>query len=172
MPDGNEMWSPRFGFNWDITGEGKYQLRGGVGVFSGRAPYVWISNNFARTGLEQVSISAYGDIPFEPDPYNQPIEIPGARTSTQEVNLIDPDFEFPQVTRYNLAYDQKLPWWEMVASIEAVYADSRSEILYKNLNLVQDTSLTRGAIPRSSTRAPPPAPPPTGVTWKPPTPTT
>ena len=137
MPDGNEMWSPRFGFNWDITGEGKYQLRGGVGVFSGRAPYVWISNNFARTGLEQVSISAYGDIPFEPDPYNQPIEIPGARTSTQEVNLIDPDFEFPQVTRYNLAYDQKLPWWEMVASIEAVYADSRSEILYKNLNLVQ-----------------------------------
>ncbi len=137
MPDGNTLWSPRFGFNWDITGEGKMQLRGGVGVFSGRSPYVWISNNYARTGLEQVSISAYGDIPFEPDPYNQPTEIPGARTSTQEVNLIDPDFEFPQVTRFNLAYDQKLPWWEMVASIEAVYADSKSEILYKNLNLVQ-----------------------------------
>lgn len=138
VPDGNELWSPRFGFNWDITGEGKYQLRGGVGVFSGRSPYVWISNNYARNGIEQVSISAYGEIPFNPDPYNQPTEIDGARTTTQEVNLIDPDFKFPQVTRYDLAYDQKLPWWNMVASVEAVYAKSQSEILYKNLNLVQN----------------------------------
>lgn len=138
VPDGNELWSPRLGFNWDITGEAKYQLRGGVGVFSGRSPYVWISNNYARNGLEQVTISAYGDIPFNPDPYDQPTEIPGAQTSNQEVNLIDPDFKFPQVTRYNLAYDQKLPWWEMVASIEAVYADSQSEILYKNVNLAQN----------------------------------
>ena len=137
VPDGNELWSPRIGFNWDITGEGKKQLRGGVGVFSGRSPYVWISNNYARTGLEQVSISAYGEIPLEPDPFNQPTEIPGAQTSTQEVNLIDPDFKFPQVTRFNLAYDQELPWWDIVGSIEAVFADSQSEILYKNLNLVQ-----------------------------------
>lgn len=137
VPDGNELWSPRAGFNWDISGQGTRQLRGGVGVFSGRSPYVWISNNYARNGLEQVAISAYGEIPFVSDPYNQPTEIPGAQTSTQEVNLIDPNFEFPQVTRYNLAYDHRLPWWEMVASIEAVYADSQSEILYKNLNLVQ-----------------------------------
>ncbi|MEN8162559.1 MAG: carboxypeptidase regulatory-like domain-containing protein [Acidobacteriota bacterium] len=137
VPDGNELWSPRFGFNWDIAGQGKMQLRGGVGVFSGRSPYVWISNNYARNGLEQVSISAYGEIPFNPDPYDQPTEIPGAQTSTQEVNLIDPNFEFPQVTRYNLAYDHQLPWWNMVASVEAVYADSQSEILYKNLNLEQ-----------------------------------
>ncbi|MCD4750962.1 MAG: carboxypeptidase regulatory-like domain-containing protein [Thermoanaerobaculales bacterium] len=137
VPDGNELWSPRLGFNWDITGQGKSQLRGGVGVFSGRSPYVWISNNYARNGIEQVSISAYGDIQFNPDPYNQPTEIPGAQTSTQEVNLVDPNFEFPQVTRYNLAYDHKLPWWGIVASIEAVHAKSQSEILYKNLNLVQ-----------------------------------
>ncbi|RLE17217.1 MAG: TonB-dependent receptor [Acidobacteria bacterium] len=144
VPDGNELWSPRFGFNWDITGEGKKQLRGGVGVFSGRSPYVWISNNYARTGLEQVSISAYGEIPFEPDPFNQPTEIPGAQTSTTEVNLIDPDFEFPQVTRFNLAYDQELPWWNLVASIEAVFSDSQSEILYENLNLVETGTVFDG----------------------------
>lgn len=137
LPDGNEMWSPRFGFNWDIGGQGKYQLRGGAGVFSGRSPYVWISNGYARNGLEQVSISAYGDIPFNPDPYNQPTEIPGVQTATQEVNLVDPNFEFPQILRYNLAYDHKLPWWDMVASVEAVYADSKTEILYQNVNLVQ-----------------------------------
>jgi len=144
VPDGNQLWSPRLGFNWDITGEGKQQLRGGVGVFSGRSPYVWISNNYARNGLEQVSISAYGEIPFNPDPYNQPTEIEGARTSTQEVNLIDPDFKFPQVTRFNLAYDYQLPWWDLVASVEGIRAESQNEILYKNVNLVQTGTVFDG----------------------------
>ncbi len=138
VPDGNALWSPRIGFNWDVTGEAKQQLRGGIGVFSGRSPYVWISNNYARNGIEQVAISASGEIPFNPDPFNQPTEISGAAVSTQEVDLIDPDFEFPQVLRYNLAYDHSLPWWGMVASVEAVHAESMNEILYQNLNLVQD----------------------------------
>ena len=35
----------------------KQQLRGGVGVFAGRAPYVWISNAYAGTGIEQVALA-------------------------------------------------------------------------------------------------------------------
>jgi hypothetical protein len=147
VPDGNELWSPRVGFNWDITGKGEQQLRGGVGVFSGRSPYVWISNNYANNGLERVYISTYGvDVPFNPDPFNQPHEIEGADVATQEVNLIDPDFEFPQITRFNLAYDRKLPWWDLVLSLEALHADSQSEILYTNLNLVE-TGTTLGGRP-------------------------
>ena len=38
--------------------------------------------------------------------------------------------------RYNLAYDQQLPWWDMVASIELIYSDSVKEIDYKDVNLV------------------------------------
>ena len=34
------------------------QIRGGVGVFAGRTPFVWISNNYARNGIEQVAITA------------------------------------------------------------------------------------------------------------------
>jgi len=47
------VWSPRVGFNWNPGGSTKQQVRGGVGVFAGRAPYVWISNAYAarrRTG--------------------------------------------------------------------------------------------------------------------------
>ena len=50
LPSGNEIWSPRIGFNWDVNGDGTSQLRGGVDIFSGRTPYVWISNNYGRTG--------------------------------------------------------------------------------------------------------------------------
>ena len=136
VPDGNMLWSPRIGFNWDITNDGSKQLRGGVGLFTGRTPYVWISNNYGRTGLTQTTIEAYSGIPgFNPDPYGQPTGIGGA--SSQEINAIDPDFDFPQTWRANLAYDHRLPWWNMVATAEVMIAESVNEIDYRNLNLVQ-----------------------------------
>jgi hypothetical protein len=132
MPDGQQLWQPRIGFNWDVMGQGRDQLRGGIGIFAGRAPYVWISNSYARTGIEQRFISAT-NVPFNPDPANQPVP-PGG--SVGEFNLIDPDFEFPQVLRVNLAYDRELPWWDLVASVEALHADSQKEIDYRDVNLV------------------------------------
>ncbi|MRR21991.1 TonB-dependent receptor, partial [bacterium] len=43
-PKGVIMWSPRFGFNFDIKGDATMQLRGGSGIFSGRIPFVWLGN--------------------------------------------------------------------------------------------------------------------------------
>jgi len=136
VPDGEELIQPRFGFNWDIEGNGKSQLRGGVGIFAGRTPYVWISNVYARNALVFTTLTA-NDVPFNPDPDNQPTSIPGADTEVGEFNLIDPNFEFPQVLRYNLAYDRELPWWDLVLSVEGVFGDSLKEIDYKNVNVVQ-----------------------------------
>ncbi len=135
VPSGNALWSPRLGFNWDIKGDGTMQLRGGAGLFTGRTPYVWISNNYGNTGTRRTTIRGFGDIPFNPDPYDQPTDIGGA--SSQEVNAIDPNFDFPQTWRMNLAYDQRLPWLNMVATAEVLYAKSESEIDYKNLNIQQ-----------------------------------
>jgi hypothetical protein len=135
IPSGNLLWSPRAGFNWDINSDGKMQLRGGVGLFSGRTPYVWISNNYGRTGTRQTTIRAFGDIPFNPDPDDQPTDIGGA--STGEINAVDPDFNFPQTWRANIAFDYRLPVWNMVATAEVLYAKSSNEIDYKNLNIQQ-----------------------------------
>ncbi|HSO22531.1 MAG TPA: carboxypeptidase regulatory-like domain-containing protein, partial [Chondromyces sp.] len=135
VPDGNMLWSPRVGFNWDISGNSTKQLRGGVGLFTGRTPFVWISNNYGRTGTRQTTIRAFGSIEFNPDPFDQPTDVAGA--SRQDVNTVDPDFEFPQTWRANLAYDHKLPWWDMVASAEVMYSSSVNEVTWKDLNLVQ-----------------------------------
>ena len=136
MPDGEQLWQPRLGFNWDIGGTARRQLRGGGGLFAGRTPYVWISNAYARTGIEQQFITVFNAVPFNPDPSGQQVP-PGVPVSIGEFNLIDPDFEFPQVLRFNLAYDHELPWWGLIGSVEAIYADSIQEIDYRDVNLRQ-----------------------------------
>jgi hypothetical protein len=135
IPDGNMLWSPRIGFNWDIGGDGSKQLRGGAGLFTGRTPYVWVSNNYGRTGTRQGTVYATGEIPFNPDPFDQPTDIGGA--ATEEINVVDPDFNFPQTWRANIAYDHRLPWLDMVATAEVMYAKSTNEIDYKDLNIEQ-----------------------------------
>ncbi len=59
FPSGNMLWSPRLGFNFDPRGDGRTIVRGGVGYFTGRPPYVWLSNAFVNTGLEQVQLTCW-----------------------------------------------------------------------------------------------------------------
>ena len=51
------QWSPRFGFNWDVTGDQMNQLRGGTGIFMARPAYVWLSNVFGNSG-----VNGYGNL--------------------------------------------------------------------------------------------------------------
>ncbi|MBC5839246.1 TonB-dependent receptor [Flavobacterium muglaense] len=44
LPSNKILWSPRLGFNWDVTGDKTTQLRGGTGIFTGKLPFVWLGN--------------------------------------------------------------------------------------------------------------------------------
>ncbi len=48
LPDQTPLFSPRVGFNWNVGGEQKTQIRGGSGLFTGRLPFVWIGNQVAN----------------------------------------------------------------------------------------------------------------------------
>jgi Carboxypeptidase regulatory-like domain len=48
LPSSKPLFSPRFGFNWDVKGDRSLQLRGGSGLFTGRFPFVWIGNQVAN----------------------------------------------------------------------------------------------------------------------------
>lgn len=48
LPENGLLFSPRFGFNWDASGNQTLQVRGGTGLFSGRFPFVWIGNQVAN----------------------------------------------------------------------------------------------------------------------------
>ncbi len=47
--DGEGLLQPRLGFNWEATED--LTIRGGVGLYSGGNPNVWLSNNYSNNGI-------------------------------------------------------------------------------------------------------------------------
>lgn len=134
-----ETWivSPRLGFNWNPGGNGNQQLRGGIGVFAGRTPYVWVSNAYGGTGVAAISLtclaSAGCTVPqYNPDPAAQPRNLGSGGTLT--VDLIDDKFEFPRVLRTTLGYDRDL-LFGVRGTVEAVYSQTQKDVFYYNTNL-------------------------------------
>ncbi len=150
LPDANILWSPRVGFNWDVTGDRSTQVRGGTGIFTGKPAYVWISNQIGNTGV----LTGFAQLnntslrPFHPDPnHYKPTTVTGAPASSFELALTNPDFKFPQVWRTNLAADRKLPWG-LVGTGEVLYTRDVNGIAYINANLPAPNTQFNGADPR------------------------
>ncbi len=143
------MWSPRLGFNWDLSNGGRRsQIRGGMGMFTGRTPYVWLSNQYGNTGVDftslSVNYSATNKIPFVADPNAQPTTVTGGQTGRQTINVIDPDYKFPSIVRTNLAYDHDLGFLGFVGTAELVYTWNYKDIYYQNLNYIPASILPDG----------------------------
>ncbi len=150
MPGANILWSPRFGFNYDIAGDQRTQLRGGSGVFTGQPLYVWISNQLGNTGVLQGSTSTPNTnaFPFSTnvDRY-KPTNVTGSPAASYELNVTDQDFRFPQVWRSNLAVDRRLPGG-ITGTAEFIYNRDVNGIYYINANLPAPQSAFVGADTR------------------------
>lgn len=136
--NGDFVIQPRFGFNYTFDTERSTQLRGGIGLFQGDAPSVWVGNAYSNTGLNSVVFGTYNtyrpDLPFTTDGLNQPT--PGAaNTGTQTPALIGKDFELPSVWKANLAFEHELPWHGVIGSAELLLTEVNSGLYYSDLNL-------------------------------------
>lgn len=128
------MWSPRVGFRWDIEKNRKYILRGGIGVFTGRIPFVWLSNNFTNTGVQTSSYSAKNNsaVQLIMDPNKQTLNADNLKaTGSQLINVFDKDFKFTQTMRVNLGFDFNLLGIDWTA--EGIFSKSLNDVYYKNL---------------------------------------
>jgi outer membrane receptor for ferrienterochelin and colicin len=133
---GNFIIQPRIGFNYTFDSELQTQLRGGIGLFQGDAPQVWVGNAYNSTGLNYIQYNNNTDwenLPFSPDGMNQPIPATGA--GVRNVNVIADDFELPSVWKANLAIDHELPWQGIVASAELLLTSVKNGLFYRSLNV-------------------------------------
>ena len=149
LPKATPLWSPRVGFNWDVRRDRNTQVRGGTGVFTGKPPFVWISNQIGNTGVQ----TGFEDIrntttrPFSPDSESKPTTVTGAPAAAHNLAITDENFLFPQTWRSNAAIDQRLPWG-IVATGEPVYGRDVNGAYYLNANLPAAQTRFTGADTR------------------------
>jgi hypothetical protein len=154
LPKSSLLFAPRFGFNWDVMGDKTFQVRGGTGIFTGRVPFVWVSNHFSNNGELNGSYSVGSSsssaspitnpagLKFSADPYNQPTaESLGKTAGRGAINVMDKDFKYPQAFRSNLAIDKTLPYG-IVATVEGIFSKTLNNINFINLNRKVDESFT------------------------------
>ena len=138
MPNTQLLFEPRFGFNYDLKGKKKTQVRGGTGIFTGRPPFVFLSNqignNGVLTGFIDVSGAQAAQYGFTTNPNQYFIPSTPTLPSTFDLAFTDANYKFPQVWRSNLAVDQKLPWLGLVASAEVLYNKTINAVHYYNAN--------------------------------------
>ncbi|MGN6249335.1 MAG: TonB-dependent receptor [Ginsengibacter sp.] len=154
IPKSVLLLSPRVGFNYDVAGRHKTQLRGGLGLFSGRVPFVWISNQYSNTGVESIKFDDYGPTAAEVFNYDPKAAHLGAyipnnpASAASEIDVTSHNFKVPRTLRLNLAVDQKLPW-NLIGTIEGVYTKTIQDITYQDINTAAPTeSITIGKSTR------------------------
>ncbi len=158
LPGYKVMINPRVGFNYDMNGDKSVQIRGGAGLFTGRPPFVYISNQMGNNGVLNGDVNYTGSfgtglpgggptstqIPFNPStpakvPQNINPSVPGTPAASYNIATTEEKFRFPQVFKANLAFDAKLGGG-IVGSVEGLFTQSVSNIFYYNANLKNSTS--------------------------------
>ncbi|MEO7176438.1 MAG: carboxypeptidase regulatory-like domain-containing protein [Saprospiraceae bacterium] len=141
MPKASLLFSPRIGFNYDIKGDRSLILRGGVGIFTSRLPFVWTGGAYTNNGVLVGGVTVAGnnipaDFTFNPDPFNQPTAADLGQTQkipSGEMDIFAKDFKYPQVARGSLGLDVKLPA-EFTLTLEGIYSKILNNINYTNVN--------------------------------------
>lgn len=139
MPDAAILFEPRVGFNLDLNGDASTIVRGGSGVFTGRSPGVYLSNqignNGVLTGVVDVSgadvyTKGYG---FTANPAQYFTPTTPTAPSTYDLSFNKKNFKSPQVWKTTMAVDQKLPFG-FTGTVEGILQKNINAITYYNAN--------------------------------------
>jgi hypothetical protein len=163
-PKSKLLLSPRVGFRWKVPDEDGLVLRGGTGVFTGKIPFVFLTNLPSGSGVYQTGAvlntkPQLADVTFNPNPDAYVGKFPSTITAAAPGSfvLIDRNFKFPQVFRTNLGIDKQLGNG-FVATIDILYTKDINAVKMRNANLIDPTAKlsgldTRGYYPSTTPAA-------------------
>jgi hypothetical protein len=137
--DGSDLLQPRFGVTYDFSDE--LSFRGGIGLFSGGNPNVWLSNTYSNTNTTAVQaqirnvdlfaqnyVNCEDGVPVCGPGYGVPQEIAdivaAGDGSNFEIVYLDPNFDIPSEWKYTAG----LTWYApMDVTVTADLQVSRGE---------------------------------------------
>ena len=149
-PKSKVLLSPRVGFRWKVPDENGLVLRGGTGVFTGKIPFVFLTNLPSNSGVYQTGAvlntkTQLADVTFNPNPDAYVGKFPSTITAAAPGSfvLIDRNFKFPQVFRTNLGVDKQLGNG-FTATIDILYTKDLNAVKMRNANLIEPTATLTG----------------------------
>ena len=151
--------SPRLGFNYDVLGDRSLTLRGGTGIFTGRVPFVWLTNMPTNAGVLQNTVELdyagvapwIGNIRFHPeDKYYYVNNVPVGGESTfintpkdgapSSFALVDKDFKMPSVWRSSFGADYKIPNSVFTLTTDILYTRDVNSVFQYGANRKESTA--------------------------------
>ncbi|MFB6454830.1 TonB-dependent receptor domain-containing protein [Chitinophaga sp. Hz27] len=150
-PKSRLMLSPRFGFRWDVKSDKSLIVRGGTGIFTGKIPFVFLTNMPTNSGMYQNGAvlntpAQLANVNFQPNA-NYWLGNPAtsnyfptkpASTVTGAPVFISRDFKFPQVWRTNIGVDKTLGAG-FTATFDAMFTKDINAVRMFNGNLKNPT---------------------------------
>ena len=155
--DGLDLLMPRVGFNWGARDD--LTVRGGVGLYSGGNPNVWISNAWSNDGVTNVQLQydrdefgpTYTVLPGSPDSltlsgqqrpgYDVPqLMVDGvaattpADANTRGLVLIDPNYEQPSEWKYAIGATWDMPWYDIALDVDFLHTRGSDSAYYVDLS--------------------------------------
>jgi len=156
--DGESLLQPRLGINWDVSDT--LSLRGGVGLYSGGNPNVWLSNAYSNDGFSVIQ-STENDTDdlflLKIDPLNNLTTIPlgldgngrpvydapqdminyvQGEAGNSGVNGVDPNFKVPSNWKFSLGGTWVLGN-DYVLSGDVIFSRAQDSALYRDDTLIQ-----------------------------------
>lgn len=160
VPSPTVLWSPRVGFRWFLDEDHSSLLRGGAGLFTGRVPFVWISNAYNNTGMETKSISqtnkeVLATLPITTNPYEDIVKsgLIQGKNSGATLNTLSEDFKYPQVFRANLGFDREFRGgWRL--TLEGLFSKQFNNIYFRNIAIESKSSFYGAGASNPESAAP------------------
>lgn len=138
VPRAQLLLSPRVGLSWTKDYEsGRLSVDGGVGLFTGQVPFVWIVNNYSNTGVEQkglrLSAKTDGGEIVESAAHFSVKPSPTTQSNTQfMLNAMNRKFRYPQNLKASVSVGFATDdGWRLQA--EALYTKTLHNAVFRNL---------------------------------------
>ena len=139
LPNDKNNFGPRGGFAYDLTGDGKTSVRGGMGLYYGRLINSTISNAITNTGIDrsqfQLSLAATAaGAPIFPNVVPAPAAIAnptGAHIPGSSIVVLEPDLHLPMIFQGDFIVEREIARNTLVS---ASYITSRGRFLPTFIN--------------------------------------
>ncbi|WNO61520.1 carboxypeptidase regulatory-like domain-containing protein [Rheinheimera sp. MMS21-TC3] len=149
--DGESLLQPRVGVNWNLNDN--IELRGGVGLYSGGNPNVWLANGYQNDGVTAVQLSQRNvDLfstplsgegrPLFDIPQNMYDSVTNANGDSA-VNAVDPNFKLPKEWKYAIGGTYTFDEGTVVMA-DILYSIAKDQSIVRDIAMEQVGTLFDG----------------------------